>query len=128
MIVCLAANPSIDKLFEVQRLVRGDIHRPSSFVQTAGGKGLDLARPAHRPRPGVAVARGHSAARGSWTPAPVEFEPRPPTTWHRPAANWTARRITSMCSSVSRVADSPVVPTGTMPSTPPAIWRSMRFW
>ena len=28
MIVCLAANPSVDKLFEIERLVRGDIHRP----------------------------------------------------------------------------------------------------
>jgi len=34
VIVCLAANPSIDKLFEIERLVRGDIHRPSSFVRT----------------------------------------------------------------------------------------------
>ena len=47
MIVCLAANPSIDKLFEIDRLVRGDIHRPDGFVQTAGGKGLNVARAAH---------------------------------------------------------------------------------
>jgi len=38
VILCLAANPSIDKLFEVERLVRGDIHRPLGFVQTAGGR------------------------------------------------------------------------------------------
>ena len=44
MIVCLVANPSIDKLFEVERLVRGDIHRPLGFEQTAGGKGLNVAR------------------------------------------------------------------------------------
>ena len=46
MIVCLAANPSVDRLFEVERLVKGDIHRPSSFVQVAGGKGLNVARAA----------------------------------------------------------------------------------
>lgn len=66
MIVCLAANPSIDKLFEVERLVRGDIHRPSSFVQTAGGKGLNVARAVHALGEGVrviAVLRGHA---GRW--------------------------------------------------------------
>ena len=46
MIVCLAANPSVDRLFEVERLVKGDIHRPSGFVQVAGGKGLNVARAA----------------------------------------------------------------------------------
>ncbi len=66
MIVCLAANPSIDKLFEVERVVRGDIHRPGGFVQTAGGKGLNVARAAHalgaRAR-AVALLRGHT---GRW--------------------------------------------------------------
>ena len=47
MIVCFVANPSIDKLFEVERLVRGAIHRPIAFVQTAGGKGLNVARAVH---------------------------------------------------------------------------------
>ena len=44
MIVCLAANPSVDKLFEIERLVKGDIHRPTGFLQVAGGKGLNTAR------------------------------------------------------------------------------------
>ncbi len=66
MIVCLAANPSIDKLFEIERLVKGDIHRPSSFVQVAGGKGLNVARATAAL--GVAVTavpllRGHA---GRW--------------------------------------------------------------
>ena len=47
MIVCVAANPSIDKLFEVERLVPGAIHRPLGFVQVPGGKGLNVARAAH---------------------------------------------------------------------------------
>ena len=46
MIVCVAANPSIDKLFEVERLQIGAIHRPRSFTQVPGGKGLNCARAA----------------------------------------------------------------------------------
>lgn len=66
MIVCLAANPSIDRLFEVDRLVKGDIHRPTSFVQVAGGKGLNVARAAGSLGADVcaaAILRGHS---GRW--------------------------------------------------------------
>jgi 1-phosphofructokinase family hexose kinase len=66
MIVCLAANPSVDRLFEVERLVKGDIHRPSSFVQVAGGKGLNVARAALALGADVcaiAILRGHS---GRW--------------------------------------------------------------
>jgi 1-phosphofructokinase family hexose kinase len=66
VIVCVAANPSIDRLFEVERLVRGDIHRPLSFVQTAGGKGLNVGRAAHTLGAEVRVAailRGHA---GKW--------------------------------------------------------------
>ncbi len=53
MIVCVAANPSIDKLFEVDRLVHGDIHRPEHYVALPGGKGLHVAQ--------VAVALGSTA-------------------------------------------------------------------
>jgi 1-phosphofructokinase family hexose kinase len=64
-IVCLAANPSIDKLFEIERLVKGDIHRPVGFVQTAGGKGLNAARAATALGAEVTVValmRGHTGA------------------------------------------------------------------
>ena len=61
MIVCVAANPSIDKLFEVDRLVPGAIHRPVGFVQWAGGKGLNVARAARVAR--RRGARGGAAAR-----------------------------------------------------------------
>jgi 1-phosphofructokinase family hexose kinase len=47
VIVCVAANPSIDKLFEVDRVEIGAIHRPRSFTQVPGGKGLNCARAAH---------------------------------------------------------------------------------
>jgi 1-phosphofructokinase family hexose kinase len=46
VIVCVATNASVDKLFEVDRLVLGEIHRPRSFVQVPGGKGLNVARAA----------------------------------------------------------------------------------
>ncbi len=66
MIVCLAANPSVDRLFEVDRLVKGDIHRPQGFVEVAGGKGLNAARAAHALGAdvhAVALMRGHT---GRW--------------------------------------------------------------
>jgi len=44
VIVCLAANPSIDRLFEVQQLEPGTIHRPLAFTMVPGGKGLNAAR------------------------------------------------------------------------------------
>jgi 1-phosphofructokinase family hexose kinase len=66
LIVCFAANPSVDKLFEVDELKIGEIHRPLGFVQTAGGKGLNVARAAHAlgaPVVSVALLRGHT---GRW--------------------------------------------------------------
>jgi 1-phosphofructokinase family hexose kinase len=45
-IVCVAGSPSIDKLFEIERLVPGSIHRPDEFLQVPGGKGLNVARAA----------------------------------------------------------------------------------
>lgn len=44
MIACVAPSPSIDRLFEVERLRPGEIHRPTRFVRVAGGKGLNAAR------------------------------------------------------------------------------------
>jgi 1-phosphofructokinase len=46
VIVCVAPNPSIDKLFSVPRLQPGAIHRPASFARVPGGKGLNVARAA----------------------------------------------------------------------------------
>jgi 1-phosphofructokinase family hexose kinase len=65
VIVCVSANPSIDKLFEVDRLVAGAIHRPVGFVQRAGGKGLNVARAAASLGAdvcAVAMLRGHAGA------------------------------------------------------------------
>jgi 1-phosphofructokinase family hexose kinase len=74
MIVCLAANPSIDKLFEIDRLVKGDIHRPAGFVQVAGGKGLNVARAAHALGAdvrAVSILRGHA---GKWLEEQLDAE------------------------------------------------------
>src|SRR5256885_16638312 len=66
MPACPAATPSIDKLFEVDRLIKGDIHRPLGLVATAGGKGLNVARAAHTlggEATAVSLLRGHA---GKW--------------------------------------------------------------
>jgi 1-phosphofructokinase family hexose kinase len=47
VILCVAASPFIDKLFEVDAVEVGHIHRPRAFVQVPGGKGLNVARAAH---------------------------------------------------------------------------------
>jgi 1-phosphofructokinase family hexose kinase len=44
VIVCVAGNPSIDRLIEVEALAPGEIHRPTSLVVVPGGKGLHVAR------------------------------------------------------------------------------------
>jgi 1-phosphofructokinase/tagatose 6-phosphate kinase len=42
----VAANPSIDRLYEVDRLAIGEIHRPRLALAVPGGKGLNAARAA----------------------------------------------------------------------------------
>lgn len=74
MIVCVAANPSIDKLFEVQRVRVGAIHRPDAFVAVPGGKGLNVARAAHSLGAAVhavALLGGHA---GRWLAQQLESE------------------------------------------------------
>lgn len=44
MIVCVAGNPSVDRMIEVDALAPGEIHRPTSPVVVPGGKGLHVAR------------------------------------------------------------------------------------
>ncbi len=66
MIVCVAGNPSIDKLFEVEEVVVGEIHRPEKFIALPGGKGIHVAQVAARLGAQVAITGilgGHS---GQW--------------------------------------------------------------
>jgi tagatose 6-phosphate kinase len=44
MIVCIAGNPAIDKLFEVDAVRPGEIHRPDAFIALPGGKGIHVAQ------------------------------------------------------------------------------------
>jgi 1-phosphofructokinase family hexose kinase len=66
VIVCVAPNPSIDKLFVAERVVPGAIHRPQRLVVRAGGKALNVARAAHTLGAdvcAVALLAGHA---GRW--------------------------------------------------------------
>src|SRR5690606_2241303 len=58
----------------------------------------------------------------------VLLAPVPAMMGMRPRAVSRQTRITSRCSSTSRVADSPVVPTATMPSVPCPICHSTSFF
>jgi 1-phosphofructokinase family hexose kinase len=44
VILCVAGNPSIDKLFEVSEIVVGEIHRPDRMIALPGGKGIHVAQ------------------------------------------------------------------------------------
>lgn len=46
MIACITPNPAIDRTLILERLRVGTVHRVSSSIQTAGGKGLNVARAA----------------------------------------------------------------------------------
>jgi 1-phosphofructokinase family hexose kinase len=79
VILCVAANPSIDKLFEVERVTPGAIHRPEGFVQVPGGKGLNVARAAHSLGADVAatgILAGHA---GRWLAEALAAEGVPGT-------------------------------------------------
>jgi 1-phosphofructokinase family hexose kinase len=66
VILCVAANPSIDRLFEVDRFAPGAIHRPLQFVQVAGGKGLNAARAAAQLGGAVRAAALLGGHAGRW--------------------------------------------------------------
>jgi len=74
VILCVAANPSIDRLFEVERLVPGSIHRPADFVQVAGGKGLNVARAAAKLGGRVQAAALLGGHAGRWIAEQLEDE------------------------------------------------------
>jgi 1-phosphofructokinase family hexose kinase len=66
MILVVSGHPSVDRLYEVDRLAVHEIHRPAPPVVVAGGKGLNVARAAHTLGAEVevlAILAGHS---GRW--------------------------------------------------------------
>lgn len=62
----VAANPSIDRLYELDRLTTGAIHRPLSMVAVAGGKGLNAARVAASLGGSVTAAGIVAGRAGEW--------------------------------------------------------------
>ena len=66
VIVCVSGNPSIDKLFEVEHLVVGEIHRPVSFVALPGGKGIHVAQVATLLGAGAIVTGVLAGHLGRW--------------------------------------------------------------
>jgi 1-phosphofructokinase family hexose kinase len=74
VIVCAAANPSIDRLFEVDRLEPGAVHRPGTFAQVAGGKGLNVARAAASLGAEVQVVTILAGHAGRWIEDELERE------------------------------------------------------
>jgi 1-phosphofructokinase family hexose kinase len=66
VIACIAPSPSIDRLFEVERLRVGEIHRPTRFVRVAGGKGLNAARAAAALGADVRAVALLGGASGRW--------------------------------------------------------------
>jgi 1-phosphofructokinase family hexose kinase len=65
-LVFVAANPSIDRLYELDRLTVGEIHRPRAVVAVPGGKGLNAARAAARLGGHVTVAGIAAGRTGDW--------------------------------------------------------------
>ena len=74
MIACVATNASVDKLFEIERLVPGQIHRPRSFVVTPGGKGLNVARVAATLGADVTAVALLAGGAGRWIEAALAAE------------------------------------------------------
>ncbi|MGH8938099.1 MAG: 1-phosphofructokinase family hexose kinase [Actinomycetes bacterium] len=66
MITALALSPSIDVTYVVETFRPGAINRPSTVHRVAGGKGLNVARAAHRVEADVAAVAVLGASSGAW--------------------------------------------------------------
>lgn len=66
MILCVAANPSIDVLYRVPTVQVGCIHRPTEVTRTAGGKGLNVARTLHSLGADVRAVVALGGHSGAW--------------------------------------------------------------
>lgn len=74
MILAVAGNPSIDKLFEVDRLAPGEIHRPKHFVPLPGGKGIHVAQVATALGARAIVTGPLAGHAGRWVAQALEAE------------------------------------------------------
>ena len=66
MITVIAASPSVDVTYAVDAVRIGEIHRPHTTVRVAGGKGLNVARAAHRLGADVHAVAMLGGASGRW--------------------------------------------------------------
>lgn len=74
MILCVAANPSVDRLCRVETLHPGQIHRPIGLSVVPGGKGLNCARAAARLGGSVTVAALLAGHAGRFVAELIEAE------------------------------------------------------
>lgn len=74
MITCLAANPAIDRTFEVEVLVPGAVHRPVRVSELPGGKAINVARVAAALGAKVEIVGFNGGQRGIWLQAQLEAE------------------------------------------------------
>lgn len=65
-LVAVAPNPSIDRLYELDRLRLGAVNRPTAETRVAGGKGLNVARAAVALGADVAVVALVAGHAGRW--------------------------------------------------------------
>jgi len=75
MILCVAGNPAVDKLFEIDSIAVGGIHRPLDFVSRPGGKGLNVACTAGRLGAEVTAAGLLGGHAGQWVHDALASEP-----------------------------------------------------
>lgn len=66
MLTSLALSPSIDITYEVMSLEVGQVNRPLAVHRVAGGKGLNVARAAHRLGADVSAIALLGGATGAW--------------------------------------------------------------
>jgi 1-phosphofructokinase family hexose kinase len=75
MILCVAGNPAVDKLFEIDSISVGSIHRPLGLVTRPGGKGLNVACAAGRLGAEVTAAGLLGGHAGRWVQEALAAEP-----------------------------------------------------
>lgn len=115
----MAANPSIDRLFEIDRLRPGDVHRPESFIQVAGGKGVNVARAAAALGADVhvlAILAGHA---GRWLLQELEAAGIPVD------AVWVEGETRSSLSVADRASAGLTEFYERGPQVPPAAWAEL---
>jgi len=74
MILAVVASPSVDVTYVVDELVPGEIHRPPTVHRLAGGKGINVARVAHRLGADVTATGIVGGPLGAWITSSLAAE------------------------------------------------------